>query len=213
MNLLEILSKPHSTLESIARGQRLWSAVAVVIIWASVNSVLTLVLFLNADLQAQFPRLSPASLDGLETVLRVLAPVSAFLVPLAWWIVISALMLLTTGLFGGRTSFPAMLAVVGAACAPWAIGYLIQLPLGIFQLLLPGRGTVQAILGFLALLVSAVSLCWHGALVVIGAKLAAGTSYRGAGASCALTGLGCATVGFILVVTVLTLIFVLSGAA
>jgi hypothetical protein len=37
-------------------------------------------------------------------------------------------------------------------------------------------------------------------------------TYRGTGASCAVAGLGCATAGLVLGISVLTLVFIVSGA-
>ena len=117
----------------------------------------------------------------------------------------STLLLLAAGLFGGSPGYATMLSVVGAACAPWVLGYALQLPLGMMQLVLEG-GALSSVLGTLGLIVSLASLVWHVALVVIGTSFAARTNYRGAAASCALTGLGCATAGLVLVISVLTLI-------
>ena len=79
------------------------------------------------------------------------------------------------------------------------------------QLLLE-EGSISSVLGTLSLVVSLASLVWHVVLVIIGIRFAARTGYRGAVASCALTGLGCATAGLVLVISVLTLVFLLSGA-
>lgn len=212
MTFAEILGNPHRSLDSVARNQRVWVAGGIVILWASLNSVLTLVFVNDSDFEARFPQLSPQALDQLETGFEILGPVTAFLIPFVWWIGVSALMLLTTRLFGGQTNFTTLLAVVGAACAPWVAGYLIQLPLGISQLFLSGQGPLPTALGLLGLIVSLASLVWHVVLVIIGTSFAARTNYRGAAASCAMTGLGCATAGLVLVISVLTLIFLLSGA-
>ncbi|MGB3682156.1 MAG: YIP1 family protein [Rubrobacteraceae bacterium] len=211
MNLLEVLRKPHGTLESAARDRRVWGAAAVVVSWAAANAVLTLVLFADSNFPAQ-AQLSSRELAQIERVLGLLAPTSAFLIPFVWWISVSALTLLTTRLFGGRPGFSTILAVVGVACAPWVAGYIVQLLLGTLQVFLTEEGPLPTALGFLALLVSVGSLVWHVVLVVIGIRYAAGVDYRGAAASCALTGLGCATAGFVLLVSVLTLVFLLSGA-
>ena len=210
--ILGILNNPRATLEAAAQERQIWVAAGIVALWALLNLVLTVVFVFGGGLQEQFAGLSPQTLDRLLVTLELLAPVSAFLLPFVWWVGVSALMLLATRLFGGRTDYSPMLAVVGAACVPWVAGYAIQVPIGVLQLLLAGQGGTPAVLGTLAFIVSTISLAWHIGLVIVGARVAAGTSYRGAGGSCALTGLGCATAGFILLVTVLTLIFGLSGA-
>lgn len=209
---LGALRDPRATLEAAGREGRLWAAARIVGLWALLNLLLTEAFVLRGDLREQFPQLSPAALDQLEATLRFLAPVAAVLIPFVWWVGVSALMLLTVRLFGGRVGFSSMLAVVGVACAPWVLGYAVQFPVGLVQLLLAGGGNVPATLGVLATAISLVSLGWHAVLVVLGTRLVAGTSYRGAGASCALTGLGCVTAGSVLLISVLTLIFTLSGA-
>lgn len=210
--VFKVLTNPRTTLETVVRGQKVWSAAGVVGLWALLNLALTTALAFGGDLREQFAGLSPAVLDQVVLALRNLGPVSAFLLPFVWWIGVSGLMLLATRLFGGRSDYPSMLAVVGAACVPWVAGYAVQLPLGMVGLLIGDGGTASSVLEVLSLVVSLVSLAWHVALVVIGVRFAAGTSYRGAGASCALTGLGCAMAGLILVISVLTLLFLLSGA-
>ncbi len=174
--------------------------------------MLTALLVFGGDLREQFAGLSPVVLDQVVLTLRNLGPVSAFFLPFVWWIDVSGLLLLTANLFGDGSSYPKMLAVVGVACAPWIVGYALQLPLGMAQLILGEEGFVASVLGVLSLVVSLASLVWHVALVITGVRFVAGTSYRGAVASCALTGLGCGIAGLVLVISVLTLIFLLSGA-
>lgn len=205
-----VLKSPRATLEVVVRERRVWPAAVVVAVWAFANGTLTLIVVLGSDLRAQLADLPPDAVDQATAGFRIFAPVSAFLLPFLWWIGVSAMMLLATRLFGGRPDYPSMLAAVGAASVPWIAGYAVQVPIGVLQVL--GQGSVPASLGTLALFVSLASLVWHAALVVIGVRFAAGTSYRGAGGSCALAGLGCLTAGVVLGITVLTLVFVLSGA-
>lgn len=209
--VFKVLTNPRTTLETVVRGQKVWSAAGVVGLWALLNLALTTALAFGGDLREQFAGLSPSVLDQVVLTLRNLGPVSAFLLPFVWWIGVAALLLLTANLFGDGAGYSTMLSVVGIACAPWVAGYALQLPLGMVQLLL-GEGSVASALGGFSLVVSLASLVWHVALVVIGVRFAAGTSYRGATASCVLAGLGCATAGLILVISVLTLLFLLSGA-
>ena len=210
--ILGIFKNPRATLEAAAQERRVWTAAGIIALWALLNLTLTVVFVFGGDLQEQFAGLSAQTLDQLLGTLKVLVPTSAFVFPFVWWIGVSAPMLLTTRLFGGRADYSSMLTVVGAACVPWVAGYAIQLPVGLLQLLLEGRGGILTVLSTLAFVVSTVSLVWHIVLVILGVRAATGISYRGAGGSCVLTGLGCATAGFVLLITVLTLIFVLSGA-
>ena len=207
-----VFKSPRITLEAAARERRVRAAAGIVGLWALLNVALTALFVFGGDLRGQFVALPSEVLDQLLPALRVLTLVSAFLLPFVWWVGVSALMLLATRLFRGRTDYASMLAVVGAACVPWVAGYALQIPIGVLQLLLEGRGGIPAVLGTLALLVSLASLAWHAVLVVVGARMAAGTSYRGAGASCVLAGLGCVTAIVVLTISVLTLVFTLSGA-
>ncbi|CAN5781661.1 hypothetical protein BH23ACT11_BH23ACT11_28300 [soil metagenome] len=210
--ILGVLTDARATMEAAAQRRRVWAGARIVGIWALLNLILTAALVYGTNLRAQFADLSPAVLDQLVATLRVFAPVAALLFPFLWWIGVSALMLLAVRLFNGRTDYGLMLAIVGASCAPWVVGYALQLPAGALQLLAGDVRWLSNVLGGVTFAVSAASLVAHVVLVAYGTRIAAGTSYRGAAASCALTGLGCATAGLVLVISVLTLVFLLSGA-
>ncbi len=207
-----MLNKLRAKLESAVEERRIWVTGGVVGCWALLNLALTATLVFGTDLRSQLTGLPPAILDQLATTLRVLVPAAALLLPFIWWISVSTLMLLAVRLFGGRTDYASMLAVVGASCVPWVLGYAVQLPAGVLQLLVADGGWISSALGVVTFTVSAASLVAHVVLVVYGARIAAATSYRGATASCALAGLGCATAGLVLFISVLTLVFLLSGA-
>lgn len=198
---LGVLRRPHATLESAGRERRVWAAARMVGLWALLNLLLTEA-FVLGGLQDQLPEVS--------AVIRVFSPASAVVLPFVWWVGVAALTQLTIRLFGGEASLPSLLAVVGVACAPWVLGYAVQLPVGLAQLFLQ-EGALSSGLGTLSFISSLAALAWHAVLVVIGISLAAGTDYRAAGGSCALTGLGCATAGFVLGLTIFTLVFTLSG--
>lgn len=210
--VFEVLRNPRATLELAAREHRIWPAAGTVALWALLNLTLTAAIVFGTDLRDQFSELTPAVLEQLVATLRVLVPAAALLFPFIWWISVSALMLLVVRLFGGRASFVSMLAVVGLSCTPWVLGYVVQLPAGVLQLFLEDGNRLSSIMGGVSFVISVASLAAHVVLVVFGARIAAGTSYRGAAASCALTGLGCATAGLVLLISVLTLLFLLSGA-
>lgn len=212
--VFEVLRNPRPVLQAVGRERRVWTGFLVVGLWAAMSLVLTVSFLFGGGLRAeQFPELSPVAFAQLEGGLRVFVPLSAILFPFVWWLGVSALMHLTVRLFGGRASLPSMLAVVGVACAPWVAGYLVQIPLGLSQMVLGDQSAASTVIGGLGFVVSAGALVWHAVLVVLGARLVAGTSYRGAGASCALTGLGCAVAAMFLGITLLTLFVALSGTA
>ena len=210
--IFEVLTNPRMTLENAAHQRKLWAGAGVVTLWALLNLALTALLVFGGDLRGRFAGLSPAVLEQVVLTLRNLGPVAALLFPFVWWISVSALTLVSVPLFGGRAGYASVAAVVGVACAPWVLGYAVQLPVGMLQLVSGDEGWLAKVLGGITFVVSAASLVAHVVLVVYGVRSAAGTSYRGAAASCALTGLGCVTAGLVLLVSVLTLLFLLSGA-
>lgn len=210
--VLGALTSPRATLEAAAREVRVQAAAGVVALWALLNLLLTVAFVFGGSPREQFPNLSPAALEQLDAALRVFAPLFATALPFVWWIGVSGMMLLATRLFGGTPDARSLLAVVGAACAPWVAGYAVQIPLGLLQLFLEGQEGILTVLGTLGFVVSVAAFLWHVALVVVGGRLAAATTTRGAGASCAVAGLGCATAGLVLSISVLTLVFIVSGA-
>lgn len=207
-----MLNKLRITLRPAVEGRRVWMAGGIVGGWALLNLTLTAILVFGTDVRDTFSGSSPAVLDQIFVTLRTFAPAAALLFPFVWWISVSALMLLTVPLFGGRTDYASMLSVVGVSCVPWVLGYAVQLPAGALQLFAANGGWLSSVLGWVTFVVSAASLVTHVVLVVYSARIGAGTSYRGATASCALTGLGCATAVLVLFISVLTLVFLLSGA-
>lgn len=205
--ILDVLRNPRATLELATRERQVWAAATVVAVWALLNLLLTGAFLLGEGWRTEIPGFSTTGAGP-----GVLAAFAAFVLPFVWWIGLSALLLLTIRLFGSRSPLSSVLVVVGIACVPWVAGYVVQLPLGVLQLVSGDQSALFPVLGWLTLVVSLGVFVWHVFLVVLGTSAAAGTGYRSAGASCALAGLGCATAAFILGVSVVTLVFILSGA-
>lgn len=205
--ILDVLRNPRATLELATRERQVWAAAAVVAVWALLNLLLTGAFLLGEGWRTEIPGFSTTGAGP-----GVLAAFAAFVLPFVWWIGLSALLLLTTRLFGGRTTFLPVLAIVGIACVPWVAGYVVQLPLGVLQLVSGDQSAQAPVLGWLTLAVSLGVFVWHLFLVVLGIEAATGAGYRASGVSCALAGVGCITSAFILGISVVTLIFILSGA-
>lgn len=173
--------------------------------WALAS--LVLVLFSGGGLdRAQFPELPPEEFERLRSGLSVVLPVLGFALPFVWWAGLSALVYPATLVLGGRVTLSAAFAFVGVACAPWAAAGAVQIALAGLQEL-TGAGA----LGGVALVVSFGALVWHAALVVTGAREAAGLGRGGAVGSCALAGLGCLVAALFLVITLAALVVAFSG--
>jgi hypothetical protein len=144
-------------------------------------------------------------------VTEVATLVFAALSPFVWWIAASLVMQLATRLFGGTGPFPAMLAVVGVAGVPLAVGSLIQALATGLQAALGLESTAGVVAGLLGGLVALGTLVWHVVLVVIGAALARRIGYGESAGSCAVSCAGCLAI-IILVAVVLVGIGILLGA-
>jgi hypothetical protein len=131
--------------------------------------------------------------------------------PFVWWIGISLLMHLVTRFFNGEGPLSAMLAVVGVAGVPLALGSLFQAIGTGLQALLGVESTVGVIAGLLGGLVALAAFVWHVVLVVIGASLARRIGYGESAGSCALSCAGCLGL-IILVAVVLAGVGILVGA-
>jgi hypothetical protein len=120
-------------------------------------------------------------------------------------------MQLATRFFGGSGPLSAMLAVVGVAGVPLALGVLAQgLATGL-QIALGVDSTTGVMVGTLGGLFALAALVWHVVLVVIGAALARGIGYGEAAGSCAVSCAGC--LGLIILVSVVLVgIGILVGA-
>jgi hypothetical protein len=174
------------------------------------------------------PGLPPELLENLVLVAEVATLVFAVLWPFVWWIAVSLAMQLATRLFGGEAraatedpgsnatpassgSFAAMLAAVGVAGVPLAVGSLVQ-ALGTGSQVALGVGsTAGMVAGLLGGLIALATLVWHVVLVVIGAALARRIGYGESAGSCAVSCAGCLGL-IILVAVVLVGISILLGA-
>jgi hypothetical protein len=142
-----------------------------------------------------------------EVATLVLAALSAFI----WWITVSVVMQLATSLFGGSGPLSAMLATVGVAEVPLALGALSQALATGLQVALGVNSAAGMIVGVLGGLLALGALVWHVVLVVIGAALARRIGYGEAAGSCAVSCAGLLGL-IILIAVVLVGIGILLGA-
>jgi hypothetical protein len=154
--------------------------------------------------RAQFegqPGLSPEVLEKLVVPTEIATLIFSVLSPFVWWILVSLVMQLATRLFGGSGPFPAMLAAVGVAEVPLALGSLAQVLATGLQVALGVSSTAGVISGLVGGLVALATLVWHVVLVVIGASLARRIGYGESAGSCAISCAGC--LGLIILVAVI----------
>jgi hypothetical protein len=133
------------------------------------------------------------------------------LAPFVWWIAVSLVMQLATRFFGGSGPLPAMLAAVGVAGVPLALGSLVQALATGLQVTLGVYSTAGTTIGLLGGLFALAAFVWHVVLVVIGTALARGIGYGESAGSCAVSCVGCLGL-IILVAVVLAGVGILLGA-
>lgn len=136
--------------------------------------------------------------------------------PLLYWAVLALVMHLITRLFGGSGPLSGMFGAMGAACVPFVISGLLQLPItGARAALASGGepGAAGVALGALGSLITLAALVWHVALAVVGAAAARQISYGSSAGSCAVS---CAVVvgaPLLLLILLGVLFAVLGGGA
>ena len=185
--------------------------------YAALSLVAAAVAVLGGITRAQFaqqpmgPGLPPELLENLVVVTEVATLVFAALSPFVWWIAVSLVMQLATRLFGGNGPFPEMLAVVGVAVVPLAVGSLVQALATGLHVALGVESTAGMVTGLLGGLFALGTFVWHVVLVVIGAAQARRIGYAESAGSCAVSCAGCLGL-IILVAVVLVGIGILVGA-
>jgi Yip1 domain len=152
------------------------------------------------------PELPSDVLEGVVAATEVATLVLSVLTPFFWWVAVSLVMQLVTRLFGGSGPLAAMLAAVGVAGVPLAVGALVQALATGLQVALGVQSAAGVTAGLLGGLLALAALVWHVVLVVIGGALARGIGYGESAGSCAVSCVGC--LGLIILVAV-----VLAGSA
>jgi hypothetical protein len=166
----------------------------VTAVYAALSVVAAAISALGGVTRAQFegqPGLPPEIAENLGAATEIATLIFAVLSPFVWWLSISLVMQLATRLFGGSGPFPAMLAAVGVAEVPLALGSLVQVVATGLQVALGVSSTTGVISGLVGGLVALATLVWHVILVVIGASLARRIGYGESAGSCAISCAGC----------------------
>ena len=214
---MAVIWAPVRVLRDAAAERRVLAGFVITAAYAALSLVAAAVAVLGGITRAQFaqqpmgPGLPPELLENLVVVTEVATLVFATLSPFVWWIAVSLVMQLATHLFGGSGPLPAMLAAVGVAMVPLALGSLVQALATGLQVALGVDSTAGVVTGLLGGLVALGTFVWHVVLVVIGAALARRIGYGESAGSCAVSCAGCLGL-IILLAVVLVGISILLGA-
>jgi hypothetical protein len=162
--------------------------------------------------------IGPEALEGLLVTLQVVWVFLTAIFPFFYWLVLSLVMQLVTRFFGGEGSLARMLGAIGAACIPFVVLGLVQLPLTGVQVLLEGgdpssAGAGTVIIGLLSFLLYIAALVWHVALVVVGAGVARQISFGQSGGSCAISCAAAIGIPLLLLVLLVAVAALIGGAA
>ncbi len=200
-----------------AAERRVLAGFVVTAVYAALSLAAAAVAVFGGVTRAQFegqptpPGLPPDLLDNIVVATEAATLVLAALTPFFWWIAVSLVMQLATRFFGGSGPLPAMLAAVGVAGVPLALGSLVQALATGLQVTLGVYSTAGTTIGLLGGLFALAAFVWHVVLVVIGAALARGMGYGESAGSCAVSCVGCLGL-IILVAVVLAGVGILLGA-
>lgn len=198
----------------MAAERNVLAGFVVTAVYAALSLAAAAVSVLTGVTRAQFagqPGFSPDALEGIVRVTEVATLVLSVLAPFVWWVSISLVMQFVTRFFGGEGPLSSMLAVVGVAGVPLALGSLAQTIGTGLQAALGAESTAGTIAGLLGGLVALATFVWHVVLVVVGAALARRIGYGESAGSCAVSCAGCLAL-IILLVVLLVGIGVLVGA-
>jgi hypothetical protein len=201
----------------VAARRDVLAGFVVTAVYAALSVASAALAVLGGVTRAQFegqqtpPGLPPDMLENIVVATEVATLLFAALSPFIWWILISLVMQLATRFFGGSGPLAAMLATVGVAGVPLALGALAQALATSLQVTLGVESAAGMIVGVLGGLLALAALVWHVVLVVIGAAFARRIGYGEAAGSCAVSCAGCLGL-IILVAVVLVGIGILLGA-
>ena len=218
MEALAVIWAPVRTLARVAEGRRVLLGFIVTVLYAVLSLIGGVIdalggLTANQFSPRNFPGLPPEFYESAPEVVSVALLIFAVVGAFVWWLLVSTLMQLVTGFFGGAGPFSAMLAVVGIASVPFVIQAALQILLTGSQAALGPESGATSVIGALSSLAGLAFLVWHVVLVVIGASFARRVGYGQSAGSCAISCAG--LVGLILIVAIVVAILValLVGAA
>jgi hypothetical protein len=217
LGVVAVIWAPGRVLGDVAAQRNVLAGFIVTAIYAALSVAGAAVSVLGGVTRAQFegqqvpPGLPPDLLENLVVATEIATLVFAALSAFIWWITVSVVMQLATSLFGGNGPLSAMLAAVGVAGVPLALGALAQALATGIQVALGVDSAAGMIVGVLGGLLALAALVWHVVLVVIGASLARRIGYGEAAGSCAVSCAGLLGL-IILIAVVLVGIGILLGA-
>jgi hypothetical protein len=217
LGVVAVIWAPGRVLGEVAAQRNVLAGFIVTAVYAALSVAGAAVSVLGGVTRAQFegqqvpPGLPPDLLENIVVATEIATLVFAALSAFIWWITVSVVMQLATSLFGGNGPLSAMLAVVGVAGVPLALGALAQAFATGIQVALGVDSAAGMIVGVLGGLLALAALVWHVILVVIGASLARRIGYGEAAGSCAVSCAGLLGL-IILIAVVLVGIGILLGA-
>jgi hypothetical protein len=217
LGVVAVIWAPGRVLGDVAAQRNVLAGFIVTAIYAALSVAGAAVSVLGGVTRAQFegqqvpPGLPPDLLENIVVATEIATLVFAALSAFIWWITVSVVMQLATSLFGGNGPLSAMLAAVGVAGVPLALGALAQALATGIQVALGVDSAAGMIVGVLGGLLALAALVWHVVLVVIGASLARRIGYGEAAGSCAVSCAGLLGL-IILIAVVLVGIGILLGA-
>ena len=217
MGVVAVIWAPGRVLGDVAAQRNVLAGFIVTAVYAALSVAGAAVSVLGGVTRAQFegqqvpPGLPPDLLENIVVATEIATLVFAALSAFIWWITVSVVMQLATSLFGGNGPLSAMLAAVGVAGVPLALGALAQALATGIQVALGVNSAAGMIVGVLGGLLALAALVWHVVLVVIGASLARRIGYGEAAGSCAVSCAGLLGL-IILIAVVLVGIGILLGA-
>lgn len=160
------------------------------------------------------PEIDEQQIEGIIVGFQAVGIGLRSLWPFIYWPLLTLVMYLITRFFGGEGRLSGMFGAMGAACVPFVISGLLQLPLMGAQAALASGGEpgpASAVLGTVGGLLSLAFLVWHVALVIVGAAVARSISYGKSGGSCAISCVTVVGVPLILLI-LLSVVLAVSGA-
>jgi hypothetical protein len=218
LGAVAVVWAPVQALRDAAEERKVLAGFVVTAVYATLSLAAAALAVFGGVTRAQLPQrpanspgLPPDLLENLVVATEIATLVLSVLSPFAWWIAVSLVMQLATHFFGGSGPLSAMLAAVGVAGVPLALGSLVQALATGLQVALGVESTAGVTVGLLGGLFAIAALVWHVVLVVIGAALARRIGYGESAGSCAVSCVGCLGL-IILVAVVLVGIGILVGA-
>jgi hypothetical protein len=217
VGIAAVILAPVRVLRNIAAQRDVLAGFVVTAVYAALSLATAAASVFAGVTRAQFagqpapPGLPPGALESLVRATEVATLVLSVLTPFVWWVAVSLVMqLVTTRFFNGEGPLSAMMAVVGVAGAPLALGALFQLLGTGLQAALGLESIAGTLAGLVGGLVALGTLVWHVVLVVVGAALARRIGYGESAGSCAVSCAGCLAI-IILVAVVLVGMGILVG--